>query len=173
MKKATSTILIFALLMSVVYGLTGCKKMVLKNWYAEALDYYGNGVKNGFFEEMPNYSVSRDIKDKNNRVGYLLYDLNNDGVDELFIGLIDNGSCTKFTNVVIYHFDRGPCSVFNGSNGDYIYLCASGVVKQETRSVRTNLPDVYYKYDPDDGYFTRIDGDGKYLPMKWELTEFT
>ena len=59
MKKLTSTILILALLMSVVPGLTGCKKQVLKNWYLGALDYYGNGEKNRFYneDENPNLKV--------------------------------------------------------------------------------------------------------------------
>ncbi|MBR4947747.1 MAG: hypothetical protein IKZ29_04220 [Clostridiales bacterium] len=174
MKKATSTILILALLMSVVSGLTGCKKQVLKNWYLEALDYYGNGVKNGFYDEdeYPNYKVSGDLKNKSNKVGYLLYDLDGDGVNELLIGLIDNGAKTKFTSIVIYHSDLGPYCVFSGANGDYFYLCSNGIIKQEITSFRTNVPELYYQFDSETNSFTRIEGDGKYFPMLWELTEF-
>ena len=174
MKKLTSTILILALLMSVVPGLTGCKKQVLKNWYLGALDYYGNGVKNGFYDEdeYPNFKVSSDLKDKSKKAGYLVYDLDGDGVDELLIGLIDSSAKTKFTSIVIYHSDLGPYCVFSGANGDYFYLCANGVIKQEITSFRTNVPELYYQFDSKNNSFTQIEGDGKYFPMLWELTEF-
>lgn len=172
MKKLTSTILIFALLMSVVSGLTGCKKYVLKDWYVDALNYYRDGVRSGFSDEPANFKVSSDLKVKTNNPGYMLYDLDGDGVDELLIGLIDNSAKTKFTSIVIYHSDLGPYCVFSGANGDYFYLCANGIIKQEITSVRTNTPELYYKFDSKNNSFTRIEGDGKYIPMKWDLTPF-
>ena len=30
----------------------------------------------------------------------------------------------------------------------------------------------YMKFDSKSNAFTTVDGQGKYLPMKWELTEF-
>lgn len=173
MRKITSTVLIFALLLTAASSLTGCKKAVLKNWYAEALDFYGNGIKNVFMEEPRNYAVSSDLKNKNNKFGYLLYDLDGDGVYELLIGIIDNSSRTKFTSIVVYNSDLGPYCSLSGSNGDYYYLCADGVIKQEIKSFRTNVPEMYFRYDSSTNSFNRIDGEGKYIPMKWELTEFT
>jgi len=172
-RKATSTLLILALLMSVVFGFAGCRKYVLKDWYTEALNYYRDGVRSGFgLSEPENFKVSDDLKIKTNNPGYMLYDLDGDGVEELLIGLIDNSAKTKFTSIVVYHTEKGPYCMFSGGNGDYYYLCADGVIKQEITSFRTNTPELFYRFDPKSNSFTRIEGDGKYIPLKWDLTPF-
>ena len=79
MKRVASTILCVAVLLSVVYGVSGCSRKP-KDWYKSALEYYSNGIKNGFTEENRKLSVSDDLKDPYNIPGYLLTDL--DGVDE-------------------------------------------------------------------------------------------
>ena len=65
MKRVASTILCVAVLLSVVYGVSGCSRKP-KDWYKAALEYYSNGIKNGFTEENRKLSVSDDLKDPYN-----------------------------------------------------------------------------------------------------------
>ena len=167
MKRTLSTILTVAFLLALIPGVTSCKR-VPKNWYEQTLEYFRDGVKNGFKEEYRNMHIGNDIKDKNNHVGYLLVDLDKDGVDELLIGLIDNSPSTKFTNVIVMHSDLGPYSLLSAGNGSYISLCYDGVICMDDS--RNNQE--FMRWNQKDNAFTIIDGEGKYLPMKWELTEF-
>ena len=171
MRKVTSSILILSLLASVVFGMAGCKKSALKNWYNEPLEFYGNGIRYGFTEEPTNYTVSQILKDKSYKKGYLLQDLDGDGVDELLIGIIDDGTYTKFTSVIVYHSDLGPYCLISGGENSFIYLCAGNVLMMDDNFI--NDPELkYMKFSSKDNAFTYIEGEGKYLPMKWELTEF-
>lgn len=158
-------------MVSVVLGSTACKGKAPKEWYKESLEYYRDGVKNGFKEELPKLGVPDELKDKNNRIGYLLKDLDGDGVVELLIGIIDDGSCTKFTNVVVSHSDLGPYSLLNGSGGYYIYLCSGNVLELD-RWYGSETKKEFMKFQSKNNSFEVLEGDGKYLPMKWELTEF-
>lgn len=171
MKKVTSTLLILTLLVSVVFGMTGCKKASLKGWYNDALQFYGDGIRYGFKEEPTNYVVSGVLKDKSYKKGYLLQDLDGDGVEELLIGIIDDNAYTRFTSVIVYHSDLGPYCLLSGGENAYIYLCASGVLMMDPNPPFEPDPS-YMKFDSKSNAFTMVDGQGKYLPMKWELTEF-
>lgn len=171
MRKVTSSILILSLLVSVVFGMTGCKKSALKNWYNEPLEFYGNGIKYGFTEEPSNYTVSGILKDKSYKKGYLLQDLDGDGVDELLIGIIDDGNKTKFTSIIVYHSDLGPYCLISGGENAFIYLCASNVLMMDANPPFEPEP-TYMTFNSKNNSFTHIEGEGKYLPMKWELTEF-
>ena len=170
MKRVASTILCVAVLLSVVYGVSGCSRKP-KDWYKSALEYYSNGIKNGFTEENRKLFVSDDLKDPYNTPGYLLTDLDGDGVDEMLIGLISDGSYTKFTNVVVYHSDLGPYCLLGGGNGYYIYLCAGNVLRVDSW-YGSETKSEYMKWNSKDNAFNVIDGEGKYMPMKWELTAF-
>ena len=88
MKRTLATVLTVAFLLALVPGITGCK-IIPKKWYEPTLSYYSDGIKNGFTEEYGNLLVPSDLKDSSVKKGYLLADLDNDGVDELLIGLID------------------------------------------------------------------------------------
>ena len=170
MKKAASTILIFALLVSIVAGMTGCRR-VPKDWYKSTLEFYGNGIKNGFTDEPRNLHVAEELKNSAYKKGYMLYDLDGDGTDELLIGLIDGGSYTKFTSIIVYHSDLGPYCLLSGGGGYYYYLCASNVIRGDSwRGSETETR--YMTFNSKSNSFTIIDGEGKYMPMKWELTEF-
>jgi len=166
MKRTLSTILTVVLLLALIPGVTSCKS-IKKNWYEATLEYYRDGVKNGFKEEYRNHPISSDLKDKNNRIGYLLIDLDKDGIDELLIGIIDDSPSTKFTNVVVCHSDLGPYSLLSAGNGSYISLCYDGVIFMDSWN-----GDQFMRWDQKNNSFTIIEGEGKYLPMKWELTEF-
>ena len=101
----------------------------------------------------------------------LLRDLDNDGVDELLIGLIDDGAYTRFTNVVVFQTGIGSFSKLSGGNGYYIHLCASNVLRVDSwYGSKTEMR--YMTYNSKNASFQIVDGEGKYMPMKWELTPF-
>ncbi len=170
MKKATAAVLLAALLVMMVPGITGCKKAP-NEWYKDTLEYYRNGVNNGFTTSYRNLAVSEELKDKNYKIGYLLIDLDKDGTDELLLGLIDDGYVTKFTSVIVAHSDLGPYCLLSGSKDAHIYLCADNVLMME--SVRGLTKErKYMKWNSKSNAFNNIDGEGKYLGKKWDLTPF-
>ncbi len=170
MKKATAAVLLAALCMMMVTGLTGCKKAP-NNWYKDTLEYYRDGVNNGFTTTFRQLSVPADLKDKNNKIGYLLIDLDKDGTDELLIGLIDDGYITKFTNVIVAHSDLGAYCLLSAGNGSYIYLCADNVLYMEDKyGISDGLK--YLKWNSKSNSFNVVEGEGKYLGKKWDLTPF-
>ena len=170
MRKATAVVLLAALMVLMVPGLTGCKKAP-NEWYRETLEYYRSGVNNGFSTSYRNLHVSEELKDKNNKIGYLLIDLDKDGTDELLIGLIDDGPDTKFTSVIVAHSDLGPYCLLSGSKDAHIYLCADNVLMMESVSGLTKELK-YMKWNSKSNAFDNVDGEGKYLGKKWNLTAF-
>ena len=171
MKKAVAMVMTAAILVSVVIGSTGCASKKKDEWYKGALAYYGEGVKNGFAKEDRQLVVAGDLKDKSNKCGYLLKDLDGDGVEELLIGLIDNGIETRFTSVVVRHRDLGPYCLLSAGGGNYIYLCADNVLKMDSTFGSSGKND-YLKWNSRSNSFSKVEGEGKYLPLKWELTAF-
>ncbi len=170
MKKVLSTILAVVLLVTGAVQMTGCKR-IPKDWYKRALEFYGNGIKNGFGEENEYLYVCDELKNPAYKKGYLLRDLDGDGTDELLIGLIEDSSYTRFTNVVVFQTGVGTFSKLSGGNGYYIHLCASNVLRVDSwYGSKTDMR--YMTYDSKDASFLIIDGEGKYMPMKWELTPF-
>ena len=170
MKRLAASVLSVMLLMTVVFGFTGCKNHK-KEWYKNCLEYYRDGIKNGFTQSFGNLQVPDELKDKNNRIGYLLKDLDGDGIDDLLIGLIDDGIDTKFTNVIVRHSDLGDYCLLSGTNGYYIYLCSGNVLRVDSW-YGSQTEKRYMQFDSKKNAFNVIEGEGKYLPMKWELTEF-
>ena len=167
MKKVITKVLAAALLLSVCIGTAGCGKKQKNEWYKGALEYYGEGIRNGFTENDRQLNVAEDLRDKSKKCGYLLKDLDGDGVDELLLGLIENGIDTKFTSVVVRHRDFGAYCLLSAGGGNYIYLCADNVLRMD--SYRGSE---YMTWSPKTNSVSKVDGEGKYLPLKWELTAF-
>ena len=98
-------------------------------------------------------------------------DLDEDGVDELLIGFNDGSTATKFTDVLVWHSDLGAYKLLGGGSGYYIYLCAGNVLAVDSwygsQTERT-----FMTWNSKTNSFPHVDGEGKYLPMKWDLTEF-
>ena len=170
MKRTAAAILALTMMILMIPGLTGCKKAP-NDWYRETLEYYRSGVNNGFSTSYRNLPVSEELKDKNNKIGYLLIDLDKDGTEELLLGLIDDGPDTKFTSLIVAHSDLGPYCLLSGSKDAYIYLCADNVLMME--SVRGLTKErKYMKWNSKSNAFNNVDGEGKYLGKKWDLTPF-
>lgn len=170
MRKATAALLLAALIVLMIPGLTGCKKAP-NDWYRETLEYYRSGVNHGFSTSYGNLPVSEELKDTNNKIGYLLIDLDKDGTEELLLGLIDDGPDTKFTSLIVAHSDLGPYCLLSGSKDAHIYLCADNVIMME--SVRGLTKErKYMKWNSKSNAFDTIDGEDKYLGKKWDLTPF-
>ena len=137
MKRTLATVLTVAFLLALIPGITGCK-IIPKKWYEETLNYYSDGIKNGFKESYSNLSVPDDLKDSSKKKGYLLIDLDKDGVNELLIGII--------------------------------HLCYDNVIEMDS-GIEYNKP-TFMRWNQKSNSFTVIDGEGKFLPAKWELTPF-
>ena len=166
MRRIISSIVTVTLMLSVVAGLTGCNSLrsaAMKDWYKETLEYYKENIGNSGASEKSELVVPDDLLDKNNEAGYLLYDLDGDGIDELLIGLIDDEPYTKFTNVVVLHSTLGPYCLLSGTADSPIYLCADGIIR---------IGDDCLKYDSADSEFKVVASNGAYLPQQWELTPF-
>ena len=176
MKKILVTILVVTMLVASLPGMTGCsRKSRLKDWYNVTLDVYREGLKTNWAneEEYKSLNIADDLKenDPNKKIGYLLVDLDSDGVDELLIGFNDGSTATKFTDVLVWHSDFGAYKLLGGGSGYYIYLCGGNVLAVDSwygsQTERT-----FMTWNSKTNSFPHVDGEGKYLPMKWDLTEF-
>jgi len=174
MKRTLVTILVVTMLVTALPGLTGCGNK-RKNWYKETLEYYTENIKNGWTSEDPSLrlNISKDLKEpkSNMELGYLLVDLDKDGTDELLIGFNDGSSTTKFTDVIVWHKDFGASKLIGGGEGYYVYLCASNVLAVDSW-YGSKTERKFMTWNSKSNSFPVIDGEGKYLPMKWELTSF-
>ena len=173
MKKVVSTVLTVVMLALLIPGITGCTKPS-KDWYKSTLDAYRTAIQNGSSElalESGDFVFAAELLDKNNEVGYMLVDLDGDKTNELLIGFNDGSNVTKFTDVIVWKTISGPDQVLSGTNGYYTYLCASNVVCHDSW-YGSNTERNFMTWDGKGCVFTYIDGEGKYLPMKWELTSF-
>ena len=170
MRKMIMWIVTVPLLLSAVFGLTGCRPDK-DEWYKDAVEYYRQGVLYGKEGNNRQLDISPEILGKGKGVGYLLHDLDGDGRDELLIGFNSAGGITKFTNVVVRHSDLGPYSLLGGSNGYYIYLCNDDVLRVDSwYGSETKVE--YMKFNSKSNSFEVVNGAGKYSPKQWKLTQF-
>ena len=165
MKKFTK---VFLVAMALAFVLTGCGgSYVPDDWATENINYYKVGFKDQWKHEDADYNICPEMKDPNNKFGYLLVDLDGDGGDELLIGIIDDAKETKFCDLIIYHKDFGPTRSFACGDEYYFYLCAGNVIKMESwRGSETEIS--YMKYDSSENSFPIIESDA--MPKKFELT---
>ena len=161
------------LLMSVIMlGLTACginlKKKAPDDWYESTLSYYRQEIANDW-KNAGDFYVPSEYTDKNNKIGYLLRDLDGDGTDEFLVGIIDGASETRFTDVYIWHPDIGPYRSFSNGDGYYIYLCDSNIIRNDSWYGSETRID-YMQYNSDNNSFLNVDGGS--MPRKYDLTEF-
>ena len=149
-------------------GMLGGSKLP-KDWYKESIEYYREGFSSNWANEREDLFISDEMKDPENKFGYLLRDLNGDGVDELLIGIIDDSEETKFTDLYICHSDFGAFRSLNCGEGYYMYLCDEDVIKMDSWYGSQTKVD-YMVYDPEGDAFLIVDGGSK--PGHFELTEF-
>ena len=144
-------------------------KVVPDDWYEETLKYYKDGFSSKFSNERSDLSISDEMKDENNKFGYLLRDLDDDGDDELLIGIIDDSAETKFTDLYIWHTDFGARRTFSKGEGYYMYLCEDNIIREDSwRSSETEGR--YMKFNGKDNAMTILDTTA--TPQKFELTPF-
>lgn len=167
MKKTLMKAVAILILLPVVTGISSCSKGP-KDWYNATLEYYTEGFSSGWANEEDDMSISDEMKDPGNTFGYLLTDLNGDGIDELLIGLVEESGFTKFTDIIIWHTDLGAYRVISCGNGDYCYLCNDNVIMQDSWPGTENTTD-YMRFD--NNVFTILD-EGQYYPKHVELTVF-
>ena len=166
MKKISK---ICVLLLTFAFLLTGCGSYVPKEWYTGNINYYKLGFSDGWKNEEADFNVCEEMKDPNNKFGYLLVDLDGDGGEELLIGIIDDSPATKFTDLIIYHRDFGPTRSFRAGDGYYFYLCAGNIIKMDSWYGSQTKTD-YMQYDSKENSFPIVDSAP--TPLKVELTPF-
>ena len=159
-----------AITLASVILLAGCslKKPVPKNWYDVTLETYREGFRTGWKDEQ-GLNITDEQKDPNNKFGYLLRDLDGDGASELLIGIIDDSTETKFTNIIIWHRDFGARVVFTTGEGYYLYLCDNNVIRQDSW-YGSETQTQYMVYNSDENSFPIVDGGSN--PQKVTLTPF-
>lgn len=160
---------VLMLVLFCIFVLTACGKQdkAKEEWYLDTLEYYRTGFQTGWSNEKSNLYISDEMKNKDNKFGYLLKDLDGDGTMELLIGIDDGTSETKFTDIYILHRDFGPYRSFTTSDGYYMYLCDDNVIKSDSWYGSETKTD-YMKYDGKENSFPIVDGGSK--PRKYDLT---
>ena len=164
------------LLLSAVISMSGCGLLaegINKGlWYKKTLKIYKEGLDSGWANEKDlDIFIADELKDSGNEIGYLLIDLDEDGTQELLIGFNDGSTYTKFTDLYVYHRDMGAFQIMHGTAGSFIYLAYDNVIISDSM-YGSETERTYMTWDSTWDEFTVIDGEGKYLPMKWDLTEF-
>ena len=147
----------------------GLGSRVPADWYNETLEYYREGFSSDWANEREDLFIHDEMKDPNNKFGYLLRDLNGDGADELLIGIIDDSEETKFTDLFIWHSDFGAFRSLNCGEGYYMYICDDNVIKMDSWYGSETKID-YMVYEPEGDAFLIVDGGSN--PGHFELTEF-
>ena len=168
MRKFLMWIVTVPLLLSLLLGISGCTP-TKDEWYKDTIEYYRKAVVNGVEGNNRQLSVSPEIKGKGKLIGYLLYDLDGDGRDELLIGYNSGGAVTKFIHIVVKHSDFGAYSLLSGGNGGYYYLCEDGVLKEESWR-GDEMVIKYLKFESRSNSFAVLDD--TYTPKSWKLTTF-
>ncbi len=147
------------------------KNKVPENWYEGTIDYLDKGFSSGWKNADEDANISDELRDSNNKFGYLLKDLNGDGADEVLVGLIDNGSVTKFTDIYVWHRDFGPTRIWSTGEGYYIYLCEDNILRSDSwygSQTRTE----YMKFNTEEESFLILSPDTEPTPGKYQLTPF-
>ena len=139
-----------------------------EEWYAETIKYYTEGYASNWANERSDLPFTAEMKDKNNKFGYLIRDLDGDGIKEFLIGYADDKKETRFTELYIWHSDFGVRRTFTCGDGHYMYLCDNGLIKSDTYS---GSGTEYMKYDSAiNGMHVLENEQG--TPQKVELTPF-
>lgn len=142
-----------------------------KDWYNTAIDYYKEGYDTNWANERGDMNVSEEMKDENNKFGYLIRDLDGDGVEELLIGIIDDKPETRFTDLYIWHFDFGARRTFNAGSGYYMYLCEDNIIRYDSWRGKNTADIQYMKYNGEDNSMSVPENlSPEPTPQKIELT---
>ena len=145
-------------------------KVPPKDWYDETIKYYKEGYATNWANERGDLPFSEEMKDEKNTFGYLIRDLDGDGVEELMIGLIDDKPETRFTEIYIWHFDMGARRTWSTGDGHYMYLCEDNIVRCD--SWKGSEVSEYMKYNGENNAMTYVQVSPEPTPQKIELTPF-
>ncbi len=157
------------------YDKTRIYKTPDKDWYKELIDQYRENFANDWADlDEDNASLKEDIKEmsQNNKYGYLVRDLDYDGVDEFFIGIIDDEKETRFIGMYSWHFDFGVwggCNWNDAKSGYYTYICEDNIIRDDSLVFVKKHPE-YRKYHGEDNLYHIIATEPVPTPQKFELT---
>ncbi|MCR5420449.1 MAG: haloacid dehalogenase-like hydrolase [Lachnospiraceae bacterium] len=103
------------------------------NKYVAALEENWDTEKLEKEDMSPEYSAVNVATggDAINNIGYVYYDTNNDGIDELLIGEIAEGDLKGIVYDIYTMVDREPVHVLSGSAQDRYYVVDNGLIVNE------------------------------------------
>ena len=78
--------------------------------------------------------LAQNNKNVLNRIGYAYYDVNGDGIDELFIGEIAQGNWKGVIYDIYTMVDRKPAHVISGGSRNRYFVCDDGFLCNEYSS---------------------------------------
>ena len=114
--------------------------------YKEILDKHVRAINEKWDSnklEKENMSYMYNVLSKNNenvlsKVGYAFYDVNHDGIDELFIGEITQGVFKGIIYDIYTMKDRKPIHVISGGNRDRYYTNGSFIINEYLSGSKEN-----------------------------------
>jgi hypothetical protein len=140
-----------------------------KNWYNDTIEYYKEGYATNWANERDDLPFSDEMKDGKNTFGYLIRDLDGDGVEELMIGMDDKPQ-TRFTEIYIWNFNMGARRIWFTGNGNYLYLCDNNIVRTDSWNGIEETQ--FMEYSSEDNAMRIVQVSPEPTPDKIELTPF-
>lgn len=116
---------------SVYYDKQGTKG---EDLYKDVLKKHKTAIKEKWDStklEEEQMSYMYNLTDK---IGYMYYDVNGDGIDELFIGEIADGNWKGVVYDIYTMVNREPKHVISGGNRNRYYICDNGFICNEYSS---------------------------------------
>ena len=149
-------------------------KVVPDKWYEETVNYYTEGAASNWANERSDLTFGRVVKEKD--CGYLLYDLDGDGDDEMLVGY-QEGDITRFVSLYIWHTDFGAFRMYDSSNADpedeaehCMFLCDGNIIRDDSYKEYEGK-ERYMMFNGEENCMTLLDATAA-APQKWELTPF-
>lgn len=164
----------FAVTIIMILCLAGCggKSKPSKNWYEQTIQNYKTGFSQNWSsgkDPFNNY-VCDSYLDKNITYGYIVMDLNKDGIDELLIGIVDEDATkTVITDIIANKKDIGVYNLYNVGDYGELYILSDGRIRHDDRMTKGQVDTKYFEFT-EDCTFLSVDGGGE--PMILNLTPF-
>ena len=116
------------------------KKIFDKNWTRVELYKDANINTAYYYFFKPNEKLS-------DKIGYIYYDINSDGIDELIIGKIARGKLKNLVYDIYTIVNRKPQLVLSGNNIDKYFICNNNFICNEKSISKNTIRMIVYGLD--------------------------